>query len=76
MLFTTTIGTGNGAAKEKGEAIPLERIPQEAVDVLKYLPENVVIAHRGTTYWAPEETEAAMRWARNTGIYSGRRTGC
>lgn len=67
MLFTTTIRTGNEAAKEKGEAIPLERIPQEAVDVLKYLPENVVIAHRGTTYWAPEETEAAMRWARNTG---------
>ena len=67
MLFTTTIRTGNEAAKEKGEAIPLERIPQEAVDVLKYLPENVVIAHRGTPYWAPEDTEAAMRWARNTG---------
>ena len=67
MLFTTTIRTGNGAVKGNGEAIPLERIPQEAVDVLKYLPENVVIAHRGTTYWAPEETEAAMRWARNTG---------
>lgn len=31
------------------------------------LPANLVIAHRGTTYWAPEETEAAMRWARNIG---------
>lgn len=31
------------------------------------LPQKLVIAHRGTTYWAPEETEAAMRWARNTG---------
>lgn len=31
------------------------------------LPDHLVIAHRGTTYWAPEETEAAMRWARNTG---------
>ena len=29
--------------------------------------DKLVIAHRGTTYWAPEETEAAMRWARNTG---------
>lgn len=31
------------------------------------LPRNIVIAHRGTTFWAPEETEAAMRWARNMG---------
>ena len=22
---------------------------------------KIVIAHRGTTYWAPEESEAAMR---------------
>ena len=33
------------------------------------LPKNLVIAHRGTTYWAPEETEAAMRWARNIGAH-------
>ena len=32
-----------------------------------YLPENAVIAHRGTIYWAPELTEAAFRWARNIG---------
>lgn len=31
------------------------------------LKDSLVIAHRGTTYWAPEETEAAMRWARNMG---------
>ena len=31
------------------------------------MKDNLVIAHRGTTFWAPEETEAAMRWARNTG---------
>lgn len=28
---------------------------------------KIVIAHRGTTYWAPEETEPAFRWARNIG---------
>jgi len=33
----------------------------------KILPNNLVIAHRGTTFYAPEETEAAMRWARDTG---------
>jgi len=28
---------------------------------------DLIIAHRGTTYWAPEETEPAYRWARNIG---------
>lgn len=45
----------------------LKQLPQESCEVLGYLPRNIVIAHRGTTYWAPEETEVAMRWARNTG---------
>ncbi len=33
-----------------------------------YVPMNAVIAHRGSTYWVPEETEAAYRWARNIGV--------
>ena len=36
--------------------------------VRDYVVENAVIAHRGTTFWAPEETEAAYRWARNIGV--------
>ncbi len=32
-----------------------------------FIPRDIVIAHRGTTYWAPEETEAAYRWAREIG---------
>lgn len=39
----------------------------EAQKVRDFVPQNAVIAHRGTTYWAPEETEAAFRWARNIG---------
>ena len=35
--------------------------------MISSLPSHLVIAHRGTTFWAPEETEAAMRWARNIG---------
>lgn len=35
--------------------------------VIKTIPSVSVIAHRGTTIWAPEHTEAAMRWARNIG---------
>lgn len=31
------------------------------------IPSHAVMAHRGSTYWAPEETESAWRWARETG---------
>lgn len=37
------------------------------LQVLSHLPDEVIIAHRGTAYWAPEGSEAAMRWARNAG---------
>jgi len=37
--------------------------PQEKI----FIPKDIVIAHRGSTYWTPEETEAAYRWARNMG---------
>ena len=47
--------------------VKVKTLPPESREVLDYLPRNIVIAHRGTTYWAPEETEAAMRWARNIG---------
>ncbi|MBQ9463343.1 MAG: glycerophosphodiester phosphodiesterase [Bacteroidales bacterium] len=32
-----------------------------------YVPHYAVMAHRGSTYWAPEETESAWRWAREMG---------
>ncbi|MGW8180026.1 MAG: glycerophosphodiester phosphodiesterase family protein, partial [bacterium] len=38
-----------------------------SIGVQHYMPDNAVIAHRGTVYWAPELTEAAYRWARNAG---------
>jgi glycerophosphoryl diester phosphodiesterase len=36
-------------------------------EIIASIPNNLVIAHRGTTFYAPEESEAAMRWARNIG---------
>jgi glycerophosphoryl diester phosphodiesterase len=39
----------------------------QVAKIQQYSPENSVIAHRGTIYWAPELTEAAFRWSRNTG---------
>jgi len=35
--------------------------------VRDFVPLHANIAHRGTTYWAPEETEASWRWARHIG---------
>lgn len=50
-----------------GENIKLLELSQQQKDVLAYTPRNIIIAHCGSTFWAPEETEAAMRWARNAG---------
>ena len=38
------------------------------IEVNKNVPEYAVMAHRGSTYWAPEETESAWRWAREMGV--------
>ena len=35
--------------------------------VIRNIPPYAVMAHRGSTFWAPEETESAWRWARETG---------
>lgn len=42
---------------------------REEVEEGLFIPTDIVIAHRGTTYWAPEETEMAYRWARNIGAH-------
>lgn len=39
----------------------------EMQKVRDYVPYMAIMAHRGTTFWAPEETEAAWRWAREMG---------
>jgi glycerophosphoryl diester phosphodiesterase len=46
---------------------PLNELSDEAKLVRDYVKPDAVIAHRGSTFWAPEETEAAFRWARNMG---------
>lgn len=42
-------------------------LSDDMIKVRDYVMDNAVIAHRGSTYWVPEETEAAFRWARNIG---------
>ena len=45
----------------------LETISQTQSAIIQQMPQFALIAHRGTCFWAPENTEAAMRWARNAG---------
>jgi len=52
---------------EMAEIIQVSEISQEMAKVRDYVPLYANIAHRGTTYWAPEETEASWRWAREMG---------
>lgn len=47
--------------------VSVQKLSSEMQKVRDYVPANTVIAHRGSTFWVPEETEAAFRWARNVG---------
>mgnify|MGYP002286373754 CR=1 FL=1 len=73
MLLPVLLMLATGKTILPGE-VKVKTLPPESREVLDYLPRNIVIAHRGTTYWAPEETEAAMRWAR-TGFTTNERWG-
>ena len=53
--------------KEDATRVEVNQITPEMAKVRDYVPRFAVMAHRGTTFWAPEETEAAWRWARNIG---------
>ena len=47
--------------------VSVQPISEQLAEVRDYVPLYSVIAHRGSTYWAPEETESAWRWAREMG---------
>ena len=49
------------------DRVHVDTLSAELQKVRDYVPDLAVVAHRGTTYWAPEETEAAYRWAREMG---------
>jgi len=54
----------------QADSIELKTVNAETKAVIDQLlidAPDAVIAHRGSTFWAPEETEAAFRWARNMG---------
>lgn len=49
------------------ERVHVDTLSIELQKVRDYVPQYAVVAHRGSTYWTPEETEAAYRWAREMG---------
>jgi glycerophosphoryl diester phosphodiesterase len=67
LLFSVFL-SGCGSEKSSAGAKTNDKmISEHSIKVGKYLKKDIVIAHRGTKYWAPEETEPAFRWARNIG---------
>lgn len=47
--------------------VDVKHLSPEMEKVRDYVPMYAVMAHRGSTFWTPEETEAAYRWAREMG---------
>jgi glycerophosphoryl diester phosphodiesterase len=45
----------------------LDVLPANLQKVRDYVVPDAIMAHRGSTFWTPEETEAAYRWAREIG---------
>lgn len=64
LACTDDVRTDGLSVNEDIELHPLSEAQKE---VIAYTPKNAIIAHRGSEFWAPEESEAAMRWARNMG---------
>ena len=48
--------------------VEVQQLPADLAKVRDYVPLYAVVAHRGSTFWAPEETESAWRWAREMGV--------
>ncbi len=66
ILFTACSQVNKDEDSNQEETM-VNQISDDAKKVRDYVVKNAVIAHRGSTYWTPEETEPALRWARNIG---------
>lgn len=49
------------------QELKMKTISENSKTIRDYVKKDVIIAHRGSTYWTPEETEPAFLWARNIG---------
>ena len=68
LLFIFLLFTACKVTKiEASNAEKIIALSERSQKVRDYVKKDIVIAHRGTTYWAPEETQPAFLWARNIG---------
>ena len=69
-LWLVAIVLGLSACTDNSDQpaeVGVQTISDEMAAIRDYVPLYAVMAHRGSTYWAPEETESAWRWAREMG---------
>ncbi len=67
LLFLLGCNKNTSKTTQKTVKMTTTKLNNQTKIVRDYVPKNIVIAHRGSTYWTPEETEPAYRWARNIG---------
>ncbi|MGL5957456.1 MAG: glycerophosphodiester phosphodiesterase family protein, partial [Phocaeicola sp.] len=69
MLATFSFDRGNSVDSISDELrnVEIDTLSSAMLRVRDYVPPYAVMAHRGSTYWTPEETESAYRWAREIG---------
>jgi glycerophosphoryl diester phosphodiesterase len=67
LLLFTGCEKSKDPKKNNGTMEQTKTISESAQKVRDYMKKNVIIAHRGSTYWTPEETQPAFLWARNIG---------
>lgn len=67
MTFTSCEDQDFTDVNNDATRVEVNTISAEMAKVRDYVPAYAVMAHRGSTFWTPEETEAAWRWAREMG---------
>ncbi len=69
VFLATSCSDEQQFTSEKTDAkrVDVQVLNDNLAKVRDYVPLYAVIAHRGSTFWTPEETEAAWRWAREMG---------
>lgn len=72
--FALILGAGSSCSDDETNktrkdaySVHVDYLSAEMQKVRDYVPKFATVAHRGSTFWTPEETESAYRWAREIG---------
>jgi len=68
LVLACSCKTNNGRTSDKTVSDSTQvYLNETAIKVRDLVRKDIVIAHRGSEFWTPEETEPAFRFARNLG---------